>query len=342
MGLTLQELASLVNGRVAGDPTLRVVGVSSLELAVEGQLSFVGEEKYWKMAEHSKASALVALHRSSVWSKPCIEVTQPSLAFAKIATQFLRGVPRDPPFVHPTAVIAKTSVIGPHVTVGPYAVIGEEVVIGDESYVGAHTVIEKDCRLGRAVYCHPHVTLLDRIVVGDRTIIGSGTVIGGDGFGYVKQSDGSHFKVPQMGRVRIEEDVEIGSNVSIDRATFGETVIGRGTKIDNLVHLAHNVVIGQNVILAGQVGIAGSAVIEDDAVLFGQVGVGDHVTIGARAVILSKSGLSHDVPEGAVMFGIPAKPHREMAKQLAEIGLLSKLRARVKELERRLASLEKE
>lgn len=341
MAKSLGELAQAVGGRVVGNSALAISGVSNLQAASAGELSFVADEKRWVDARRSAASAFVVKVRPADVDKPCIEVDQPFLAFAKITAMLDASSRVTEPFrVHPTALVDPGAKVEERVAIGPYAVVEAGVVIESGARVGAHCVVGPDVRLGGDVRLFPNVTIIGKASLGSRVVVHSGTVIGSDGFGYARQPDGSHFKMPQLGSIRIEDDVEIGSNVSIDRATFGETVIGRGTKIDNLVQVAHNVVIGRDVILAGQVGLSGSIIIGDRSILAGQVGVADHVSIGKDVVILGRSGVLEDVSDGQVMFGYPARPHRETAKQLAEVAMLTKMRSRVRDLEKRLAALE--
>jgi UDP-3-O-[3-hydroxymyristoyl] glucosamine N-acyltransferase len=336
---TLGELAAAVHGRLLGDPGLRLSGVRGLDDAGPDDLSWVAGERRAGGAARSRAGALLAPSAEAAGGKPAVLVDSPALALALWLEILLppsrprAGVARGAR-VHPTARIGRGASIAAGATVSASARVGARTRISEGSFVGEGTAIGEDC------FLHPNVVVRERCVVGDRCILHSGVVIGSDGFGYVWDGK-AHRKIPQVGIVRIGDDVEIGANTAIDRATLGETRIGRGTKIDNLVQVGHNVAVGEDAILCGQAGIAGSARLEDRVTLAGQVGVNDHVTVGRGAIATGQAGVTGSVAAGAVVSGMPAAPHRDFLKRAAIVARLPELARRLDELERRLAEIEK-
>lgn len=336
---TLAELAAAVGGRVIGDPALRLSGVRALADAGPGDLSWVAGERRAGSAATSLAGALLAPSPEAAGDKPAVVVDSPALALARWLEILLPaprarvGVARGAR-VHPTARIGRGASIAAGATVAARARIGPRSRISEGAFVGEAAAIGEDCLL------HPNVVVREGYIVGDRCILHSGTVIGSDGFGYVWDGQ-AHRKIPQVGIVRIGDDVEIGANSAIDRATLGETRIGRGTKIDNLVQVGHNVTVGEDAILCGQAGIAGSATLEDRVTLAGQVGVNDHVTVGRGAVATGQAGVTGSVAAGSVVSGMPAAPHRDFLRRAAIVARLPELARRLEELERRLAEIEK-
>jgi UDP-3-O-[3-hydroxymyristoyl] glucosamine N-acyltransferase len=333
MEMFLKEIAEFVHGELFGE-NIKIVGINSLELAKENELSFVANERYESLAYNSRASALIVKEKKNFNGKPIIVVDDPLLAFAKIMQLFIPSLKRHG--IHPSAILKNNVKLGNNVSIGAYCVIEDNTIIEDDCiifpfvYIGENVVIKKNARI------YSNVSIYNNVKVGENVIIHSGAVIGSDGFGYVKDKDGTYVKIYQFGGVIIEDNCEIGANVAIDRATFGNTIIGKGTKIDNLCQIAHNVIIGKNVILAGQVGLSGSVKIGDNAILAGQVGVADHVEIGNDAIILAKSGISKNVPPNAVMFGYPAKERKEAIRDLLEISSIPKLKEKLKEIEKKL------
>ncbi|HEV8610536.1 MAG TPA: UDP-3-O-(3-hydroxymyristoyl)glucosamine N-acyltransferase [Thermoanaerobaculia bacterium] len=336
---TLAELAAAVNGRVFGDPTLRLSGVRALGDAGPEDLSWVAGERRAAGARKSRAGAVLAGTPEAAAGKPAVVVESPALALARWlelrfpARRHRAGIARGAR-VHRTARIGKGASIAPGATVSAGARIGDRTRLAEGAFVGEGAEIGADCVL------HPNAVVADRCVVGSRCTLHVGVVIGSDGFGYVWDGR-AHRKIPQIGIVRIGDDVEVGANSAIDRATLGETLVGRGTKIDNLVQIGHNVAIGEDVILCGQVGIAGSARVEDRATLAGQVGVNDHVTIGRGAIATGQAGVTGSVAPGEVVSGMPAAPHREFLRRAALVARLSEMARRLEGLERRLAEIEK-
>lgn len=336
---SLGELARLVGGDLEGDPSLEIRGFASLESAGAGDLSFVAAERHLGAARRSAAAALIAPPGLDLAGRPAIRVVQPYAAVAAVVRVFFPE-PAAAPGVHPTAHIADGARVAPTATVGAYAVIGEGSTIEDRAVLHPHVFVGPGCSVGAESVLHPHVVLRARVSLGRRVIVHPGSVLGADGFGYVFDGQ-AHRKIPQVGRVVVEDDVEIGANVTVDRATLGETVIGRGSKIDNLVQIGHNTVVGAGTIIVAQTGIAGSCRIGRGVVIGGQVGIADHVTVGDGAQIGSQSGVHREVPAGAGVIGTPAMPGDEGLRALAAFGRLPNLLREVRVLGRRLAALER-
>jgi len=339
MGKTLKELAAFVGGELVGDGKIVITGVSGIREAAEGDITFLANPKYLPLLEKTRASAVVTARDLTFTHKPIIRTENPSLAFVKIVSFISPDHSVHPKGIHPPAVIGRNVSLGKDVAIGAYAVIEDNVKIGEESTIYAGCFIGHDTEIGSHSLIYPNVSLRERIRIGENVIIHSGTVIGSDGFGFVTV-EGQHHKVPQVGTVVIEDDVEIGANVAIDRARFDKTVIGRGTKIDNLVHIAHNVVIGENSIIVAQVGISGSTVIGKGVTLAGQVGIVGHVEIGDNAVVMAQSGVSKSVPAGAYVWGYPAKPQETAKRVNACVQNLPRLYNTVSELKKKIKELE--
>jgi UDP-3-O-[3-hydroxymyristoyl] glucosamine N-acyltransferase len=336
---SLGELARLVGGDLEGDPSLEIRGFASLESAGPGDLSFVVSERHLAAAKRSAASALIAPPGLDLGGRSAVRVAQPYAAIAVILPVFFPE-PAVTPGVHLTAHVADSARIAPTATVAAFTVVGERVVVEGEAILHPHVFVGPDCRVGEGSVLHPHVVLRARVDVGRRVIVHPGSVLGADGFGYVWDGQ-AHRKIPQVGRVVVEDDVEIGSNVTVDRATFGETVIGRGTKIDNLVQIGHNTVVGAGSIIVAQAGVAGSCRIGRGVVLAGQAGIADHVEIGDGARIGSQAGVHRNVPAGTGMIGTPAMPGGTGLRALAAIGRLPEILQDLRALGRRLAVLER-
>lgn len=339
MGKTLKELAAFVGGELVGAEDIVITGVSGIREACEGDITFLANSKYLPLLEKTRASAVVTDRAVAVAQKPVIRTDNPSLAFVKIVSFISPDHAVHPKGIHPAAVIGKNVSLGKDVAIGAYTVIEDNVKIGDGSIIYAGCFIGHDTEIASHVLIYPNVSLRERISIGNNVIIHSGTVIGCDGFGYVSV-EGRHLKVPQVGTVVIEDDVEIGANVAIDRARFDRTLIGRGTKIDNLVHIAHNVIIGENSIVVAQVGVSGSTVIGKNVTLAGQVGIVGHVEIGDNAVVMAQSGVSKSVPAGAYMWGYPAKPQGTAKRVNACVQNLPRLYKTISELKKKVEELE--
>ena len=333
---TVGELARLLGGELrTGAPETTLTGVASLAEAGEGDIAFFANPKYLAALRRSRASAILVPREfpaTTEFSCALIAVDDPARAFAGLVELFTPAPVADVPGVAPTALLGRDVTLGANVSVGPYAVIedgvtlGDGVVIGAYNFIGAHSVIGEGSRL------YPHVTVRERCRIGKRAIIHCGVVIGSDGFGF-ELKEGRHVKVPQTGIVQIDDDVEIGANTTIDRARFGRTHIGEGTKIDNLVQIAHNVVVGPHNLLCAQAGISGSTRLGHHVTLAGQVGIVGHVEIGDEAVLASKAGVARSVPAKAVMWGYPAVPLDEAKESFVRIRRLPKLLERVRKLE---------
>jgi len=339
MHKTLQEIAAIVHGEIVGDKDVVITGICGIKEAQKGDLTFVANSKYFPLAEKTKASAIIAPRDMSVGSKTLLHVENPSLAFAHIASLFVDDQPKPAVGVHKTAVIAPDVTLGQNISIGPYVVIESKAVIGDNTLIGSGCFIGQGTKIGRDCQIYPHVTIRERITLEDRVIVHSGTVIGSDGFGFVNVK-GVHHKIPQVGTVVVEDDVEIGANVTIDRARFDKTLIGRGTKIDNLVQIAHNVTIGRNCIIVAQVGISGSVTIEDNVILAGQAGVAGHVTIGQGSVVTGQSGVTKSIPPNSTVLGMPAKPAAQAKRVNACLQKLPEYVQTIHELQKRLEALE--
>jgi UDP-3-O-[3-hydroxymyristoyl] glucosamine N-acyltransferase len=333
MTFTAAEIAKHLEGEVVGNATATLNGFAPADSAKPGDLTFAENEDFFARAENSAATAIIAEKRFTSAKKILIRVTNARIAFAKALALFFpeRAFAGG---IHPTAVVAPGAIIDSTAHIGPHCVIGERVRIGARTVLQGGNFIGEDSRLGEDVNLFPNVTVYPRTEIGRRVRIHANTVIGSDGFGYV-QDGGIHRKVPQIGNVLIGDDVEIGAGVMIDRGALGSTVIGQGTKIDNLVQIAHNVEIGAGCLLISQVGIAGSTKLGDYVVLAGQTGVAGHLKIGNQVTVTAKSGVMHNIPDGEKWFGIPAQPDKQGKRQLIAIQHLP-------DLLRRMAKLEKE
>ncbi|HEV2053973.1 MAG TPA: UDP-3-O-(3-hydroxymyristoyl)glucosamine N-acyltransferase [Methylomirabilota bacterium] len=335
---TLGRIAEALGATLEGDPARVIRGVAPLEGAGPEHVSFLVHPRYARAAAESAAGALVVGRDVEGLPQALLRVDSPQMALIAL----LRLFHPEPPVasgIHATAVVAGSARVHPTAFLGACAVIEPNARVGARSMVGALCFVGAGAMLGDDVVLHPRVVVMEGVAIGDRVVVHAGAVLGADGFGYA--FDGTaHRKIPQVGGLRIEDDVEIGANSTIDRATLGETRIGRGSKIDNLVQVGHNCDVGEDVILVSQVGVSGSCTIGSRAVLAGQVGVADHVTIGAGAVLLAKSGVPNDVPAGEVWAGIPSRPVRETRRILAAETLLPELFRKVRALEKRVRELE--
>ena len=336
------ELAALVGGRVVGDAGARVARVAALASACEGELAFVEEEKLFESARASKASVVIAPDGAGkrLEGLGCvIEVARPKLAFA-LAAAALSPARRRAPSIHPTASVAPGAALGEGVHVGAHACVGEGSKVGDGTQLLDGVRVGEGVTVGRECVLHPNVVLYDGVSVGDRVVLHAGVVLGADGFGYVRDPAGVYHKFPQVGTVLIADDVEIGANSCVDRGALGATRIGRGSKIDNLVQVGHNVEIGERVVVAAQTGISGSTVIESDAVIGGQVGFGDHARVQSGAVIGSQAGvLPGKIVRPGVWWGTPVQPLEEYKRLNALWGRLPRMREEIQELKRQLKEL---
>ena len=340
MQKTLKEIAHLVEGEVVGDDSIVITGVSGIKEAQPGDITFLANPKYLPFLEKTRASAVITHREVKDAALPIIRTDNPSVAFAKILSLAIPFEVLRPKGIHPSVILGKDVTLGKDVAIGPYTVIEDNVSIGDNSIIYSSCFVGSYTHIGSDTLIYPNVSIRERLFIGNRVVIHSGTVIGSDGFGFAN-IEGVNQRIPQIGTVVIEDDVEIGSNVTIDRARFDKTVIGRGTKIDNLVQIAHNVVVGENSIIIAQAGISGSTTIGKNVTIAGQAGLVGHITIGDGAVLAAQAGVTKSVPANTVVSGYPAKPH-EVAKQVnACVQSLPRLYSTVAELKKKIAELEK-
>ena len=333
--MRLRELAELVGATLEeGYADLDITGVASLQEARPGDVTFFGNPRYLSQLRSSVASAAIVPIDCTEQVEPILlRVPNPSTAFAAVVAAFAPTEIVREPGIHPSSVVSPKAQLGQGVSIGPLVVVEQGAVIGEGCVIEAGCLIGQEVRIGACCHLYPNVTIRERCILGDRVILQTGAVIGSCGFGY-ELHEGRHEKIPQTGIVEIADDVEIGANTTIDRARFGRTVIGKGSKIDNLVQIAHNVQIGMHSIVCSQVGIAGSTRIGSYVTLAGQVGLAGHIEIGDKAVIGAQSGLSKNVPSGSMVIGAPAKPIKEWKQNNFYISQLHKLYERVKELEK--------
>lgn len=333
MKKTAGELAKLLNGQLEGDKNAPISGVSGPEAAGSEDLIFVDAPRHLGRAARSAAKCVLALPGLHLAAKTLIFVAAPKLAFAKAAAWLLPDTSSGAG-IHPTAIISATACLSPGVTVGPYAVIEDEVQIGSRSHVGAFCFLGQGCKLGEACRLFPRVTLYPGARLGSRVVVHSGAVIGGDGFGFVF-GEGCHWKFPQIGTLEIADDVEIGCNATVARGSLGATIVGVGVKIDNLVHVAHNVCIGENSVIAAQTGISGTTTLGKQVTVGGQVGIADHCTIEDNAILGAQAGIptGKTIRAGQTVWGTPARPLERFKEQYAWYARLPDLAERLKKLE---------
>ena len=337
MSYTAAEIAARLQGEVEGDGTRLLTGLASAETAREGDLTFAETPAHFLAAEQSAASGILVSGSFESTSKVLIRVRNARVAFAKVLPLFFPAE-EHPAGTDSSAVVAATARVDPSAHIGPHCVIGDGVQVGARSVLMGGNHVRKDSRLGDDVRLFPNVVIYERTSIGHRVTIHSGTTIGADGFGYVFDS-GIHRKILQVGNVIIHDDVEIGANAAIDRGALGSTVIGAGTKIDNLVHIAHNVVVGRHCLIMGQVGFAGSTRLGDYVVIASQSGIAGHLKLGNQATVGAKSGVMRDVPDGGVVLGIPAAPDKQAKRQWVGVQQLPETSRRVRHLERLVAQL---
>jgi len=310
---TLGELAKAIGAESNGDSTIKIERVSLLEEAGEGAIIYLSDAKHLEKGEASKASALLVPDAVKSSKKPILTAKNPKLAFAKLLRLF-HPEPQSSGTIHPTAVIDKTAVLGKNCTIGPYVVIDAKARIGNHVSIGPFAYIASEGTIGDDTQIHARVTVLNRVNIGSRCVLHEGCVIGKEGFGFAVDEEGKPFHVPQVGTVVLEDEVEIGVNCAVDRATLGVTRIRKGTKIDNLVQIAHNCDIGENCMFASLVGVAGSVVIGSGTMIGGLAGVRDHVQIGSNVIITGGSGVYGNLDSGAFVSGFPARPHKNQLK----------------------------
>lgn len=338
--MKLQEIAERLGGTVEGDGSLEITGVNGMELAEPGQITFLAEKKFKDKLNTSKASAVI-VQKPLETDKAQVIHPAPALAFAKLLAEF-HPIPQPQPGIDDKASIAEGVQLGKDVSISPFVVVGKDVVIGDNTVLHPGVVVHEGCRIGSNTTLFANVTLARDSVIGNHVVLHAGVVIGTDGFGYTPDEKGRHVKINQVGRVVIEDHVEVGSNTCIDRASFGETVIREGTKIDNLVQVAHNCDIGPHSIIVAQAGLAGTCKLGHHVVLAGQVGLADHVTIGPQVVVAAQAGVSKDIVEPGFYGGYPAVSAMSWKRYTTLLPKLPELSRKIQELEKRLNAIEKE
>jgi UDP-3-O-[3-hydroxymyristoyl] glucosamine N-acyltransferase len=342
--MKLAEVAQKLGCRLEGPPGLEIRGVAGIEHAEAGQLTFLANRRYFPLLKTTRASAVlveegVALEReASLPALAALRSANPYLAFARAIELFYQP-PRYAPGIHPTAVIAKSAKIGDGAHIGPYCFVDEDVEVGSNAVLHSFVTIYRGVKIGQDLFAHAHAVVREFCRLGDRVILQNGVVIGGDGFGFAKQKDGSWHKMVQAGPTVLEDDVEVQSNTCIDRATIGETRIGRGAKIDDLVLVGHGSRIGSNTLLCGQVGLAGSTKVGNDCILAGQVGSGGHISIGDRTMLTAQSGIPHDLAGDKHYSGSPCVEHKQWLKNAAALNRMPDVQKRVRELEAEIEKL---
>lgn len=337
--MKLEKVAALVGGSLKGDGSIEIRDIRGVEDAGEGHVTFVAKKKFLPLLAQSKASAVIVDHEVDT-SMAQIVMASPMLAFAKLLHVF-HPETKPEPHIDSRAALGQNVTLGTGVTLSPFVCIGDNVSIGNGAVLFPGVVVGPDCRIGDDVILHPNVTLYRNTILGNRVILHAGVVIGADGFGYTPDEKGWHIKIPQIGQVVIEDDVEIGANTCIDRATVGSTTVKQGTKIDNLVQIAHNCTIGEHSILVSQVGMAGSCTLGHHVVLAGQVGLADHVTVGDQAMLAAQSGTFRDVKSKAVQGGYPSVPMMTWRRYVTLLPKLPEMARKIKDLESRLKAIEK-
>jgi UDP-3-O-[3-hydroxymyristoyl] glucosamine N-acyltransferase len=344
----LSELAAALDCAMEGDEGIEISRVAGIHDAGPGDVTFIANPKYEKLLATTRASAVI-VKRDAVLARPAgrsrgdgryamLRADDPYLAFAR-AVRLFAPEWRPAPGVHAHAAVADDAQLGAEVSVGAFVAIDAGVSIGDRTVIFPNVTIGRGSRIGSDCVVHSNVAIRERVTIGDRVILQNGVVIGGDGYGFVRRRDGTHEKIPQTASVVIEDDVELGANTTVDRPAVGETRIKAGTKIDNLVQIAHGVTVGRNVLMAAQVGIAGSTEIGDEVMFGGQVGVGGHLTVGRGAIAVGQSGVTNSLDAGVMVAGYPAIDSREWRKASVLFRRLPELKRRIEQLEVRIAAL---
>jgi UDP-3-O-[3-hydroxymyristoyl] glucosamine N-acyltransferase len=338
MRLTLGEIAEIVHGQVAGDKNREIIGVAPYEAAGEHEITFAAETKFLKQLDTSKAGALIVPLNCTSAAKDLILAENPKAVFAKVMALFYP--PAEPDMcISDRANLGEAFSCGRDVSIAPFVSIGRRVTVGDRVIIHPNVFIGDDVSIGDEVVIEPNAAVLARCVIGSRVIIHAGSVIGSDGFGFVSDG-GRYIKIPQTGNVVIEDDVEIGANNTIDRATFGSTWIQRGVKTDNLVHIAHNVTVGEDTVIVAQVGISGSVSIGSHAIIAGQAGIAQHLTIGDHAIVGPQAGIAKSIENNEVISGTPGMPHKQYLRVQRIVRKLPELSKTLSDLDKRLEKIE--
>jgi UDP-3-O-[3-hydroxymyristoyl] glucosamine N-acyltransferase len=337
MPFTVSQIAERVGGAVVGDGSVQITGLAPADHAKAGDLTFAEKEVHFAAADQSEAAAIIVTGEFASAAKVLIRVPNARAAMARVLPMFFPPE-QHPPGIHPSAIVANSAQIDPTAHIGPNCVVGARVRLGARSALLGGNHIGHGCEIGTDVCLFPNVVIYARSQIGHRVTIHAGTVIGSDGYGYVFD-EGQHRKILQVGHVIIHDDVEIGANTAIDRGALGATVIGQGSKIDNLVHIAHNVVIGRHCLVMGQVGFAGSTKLGDYCVIASQSGIAGHLKLGHQATVGAKSGVMRDIPDKGTVLGIPAAPDKQAKRQMIAVQQLPELIRRTRELEKQVAEL---
>jgi UDP-3-O-[3-hydroxymyristoyl] glucosamine N-acyltransferase len=337
--MLLRHLASQLGCELLGDGEIDITGVAGMEHAVPGQLTFLANLTYAPKVKHTRASAILASEPVRDAPIASLVSSNPYLDFARALALFYQP-PRPAPGIHPLAAVAASACIGENASVGPFAVVGERVSIGRNAVLHPHAVIYEGARIGDDFLAHSHAVVREFCRIGDRVILQNGCVIGGDGFGFAKRADGTHYKIVQSGIAVIEDDVEVQALTGIDRASVGETRVKRGAKIDSLVQVGHASVVGEDNIICAQTGLAGSSILEKNVLLAGQVGVSGHLTIHDNAIVYAQSGIGHDVPAGSRVSGSPAFAANVWLRAITAFPKLPELLKTVRELKKKIEQLE--
>ncbi len=338
--MKLKTIAERLGCELAGDGEIEITGVAGVEHAGPSELTFLSNPKYAGKVKQSRAAAILVDRALEGVDIACLISENPYLDFARALELFYQP-PRPAPGIHPTAVIAPSAQIGENASIGAYCVIGDDVRIGRNAVLHPHVVIYQGAQIGDDFCAHSHAVVREFCRIGDRVILQNGVVIGGDGFGFAKRKDGSHYKIVQSGVAVIEDDVEIQALSAVDRATVGETRVKRGAKLDNLVQVGHASVVGENNIICAQVGLAGSSILEKDVLLAGQVGIAGHLTIGEGVIATAQSGVPNSVEKGKMISGYPAIESSQWRRAVAVFPRLPELLKRLRQLERRLEQLDR-
>ena len=333
--MKLAEIATILNCELDGDGDLEISGVAPINQAQSGELTFLTNRKYHKNLKTTRASAIIVSQEFASVTISTLRSKNPYLTFAKAIDLFYTQ-PKPVLGIHPTAIISKNSIIGLNASIGPYVFIDESVKIGRDIILHPHVVIYRGARIGNNFVAHSHVSVREDSIIGNHVTLQNGVVIGSDGYGFAKQDDGSYKKITQSGRVVIEDDVEVQANTTIDRAAVGETLIQRGTKIDNLVQVGHGSKVGHNSLLCSQVGLAGSTEIGDNVILTGQVGVAGHCRIGDRVIATAQSGIPSDIESDKIVSGYPAIDNRQWLKSSSLFSKLPEIRKSLRQLQRKV------
>jgi UDP-3-O-[3-hydroxymyristoyl] glucosamine N-acyltransferase len=336
----LARLAGLLGCELQGDANVEIAGVSTIEKAGPGEITFLANMKYAPKAKASRASAIIAAGTIKDFGGATLVSGNPYHDFARALALFYQP-PKPAPGIHPLAFIAENAVIGTNPSIGPFAVVSDGSVVGANAVLYPHAVIYAGCAIGDDFTAHSHVAVREFCRIGNRVTLHNGVVIGGDGFGFAKTNEGRQFKIPQSGITVLEDDVEIQTLTSVDRATLGETRVKRGAKIDSLCQIGHACVIGEDNIICGQTGLAGSTVLEENVIMAGQTGSSGHLTIHKNAIVWAQSGVGHDVPEGKIVSGSPAFDSRDWLRASASFPRLPDMLRTLRAMEKRIAELEK-